>query len=516
MEEAGGEVGVMELRPYQRKAIEELREGIRQGHVRQVLCAPTGSGKTHIAIWLLREAASRMSKTAFVCDRIALVDQTSSLLASYGIEHGVIQAGHWRWRPYEWIQVCSAQTLARRGIMEGLKLVVVDECHTMYRTTVQFLLRHPNVVAVGLSATPFTRGLADVYSRVVNAATTDELLEMKWLVPIKAYAAKPIDLHGVRVKSSGEWDEEEVGRRGVEIVGDVVSEWVSKTRQHFGGPVKTLLFSATVDHGAELIRQFQAAGFNFQHISYKDGNDEKRRALIEEFRKSDSEIVGLVSCEALSKGFDVPDILCGVSCRPYRKSLSGHIQQLGRVMRPADGKEFALWLDHSGNFLRFYRDTNEFFRCGLSQLKGCLLDRKVRREPTEAQKRNLICPNCSFAMGAKSEFCPSCGWRRVLRSGIAHRAGEMVEVPLQSKAQFRKDFEDFLKDRERVWRQIVHHALERKHGNAIAARPFAMAQYKSLYGDWPPRDFNAVTPEPADPRLVRKIRSHLIAYFNRR
>jgi hypothetical protein len=49
--------------------------------------------------------------------------------------------------------------------------------------------------------------------------------------------------------------------------------------------VKTIVFSATVAHGEELCKRFQDAGFNFQQVSYKDGNDEKRRALIEEFRK---------------------------------------------------------------------------------------------------------------------------------------------------------------------------------------------------------------------------------------
>src|SRR3546814_10004222 len=106
---------------------------------------------------------------------------------------------------------------------------------------------------------------------------------------------------------------------------------------------------------------FQGAGFNFQQISYKSGSDEDRKDLIEEFRKSNSSIQGLVSCEVLTKGFDVKDVMCGISARPYRKSLSSHVQQLGRVMRPAPGKTFALWLDHSGNYLRFNNDTQELF-----------------------------------------------------------------------------------------------------------------------------------------------------------
>ncbi len=84
-----------------------------------------------------------------------------------------------------------------------------------------------------------------------------------------------------------------------------------------------------------------------------------------------------------AKGFDVVDIRCGVSCRPYRKSLSGHIQTLGRVMRPADGKDYALWLDHGGNYVRFGDDTRAFFQNGVNDLSEQDLDNRVRKDKDE-------------------------------------------------------------------------------------------------------------------------------------
>jgi DNA repair protein RadD len=104
-------------------------------------------------------------------------------------------------------------------------------------------------------------------------------------VPLKMYAAKAIDVEGMKVVA-GEWSEKEIEERGLDIIGDIVAEWDEKTKLHFGGPVKTVVFSATVDHGAELCKQFQGAGFNFQQISYKDGGDQHRRDLIAEFRKA--------------------------------------------------------------------------------------------------------------------------------------------------------------------------------------------------------------------------------------
>src|SRR3546814_658882 len=222
------------------------------------------------------------------------------------------------------------------------------------------VIRNTPDLVIGLTATPFAKGMSALYSNMVNVTTTNQLIAEGFLVPLKVYAAKAADMTGAKV-IAGEWAEAEIEKRGNEIIGDIVAEWQQKTAQHFGGPVKTIVFSATVAHGEELCRQFQGAGFNFQQISYKSGSDEDRKDLIEEFRKSNSSIQGLVSCEVLTKGFDVKDVMCGISARPYRKSLSSHVQQLGRVMRPAPGKTFALWLDHSGNYLRFNNDTQELF-----------------------------------------------------------------------------------------------------------------------------------------------------------
>lgn len=86
------------------------------------------SGKTVMAAYIMQAAADRKTRCVFVADRIALIDQTSMLFDHYGIDHGVIQAQHWRWRPWKPIQIASAQTLARRDWPEDIGLIVVDEC----------------------------------------------------------------------------------------------------------------------------------------------------------------------------------------------------------------------------------------------------------------------------------------------------------------------------------------------------------------------------------------------------
>ena len=129
----------LNLRPYQVETLDALRKGFLSGNKAQILYAPTGAGKTEMAIALLEATRAKGNRAAMLLDRIVLCDQTSQRLEKYDIDHGVLQSGHWRYRPDELIQVCSAQTLEKRGQFPGLNLLIVDECHQTRQQTIQFL-----------------------------------------------------------------------------------------------------------------------------------------------------------------------------------------------------------------------------------------------------------------------------------------------------------------------------------------------------------------------------------------
>ena len=83
---------------------------------RQVLCAPTGSGKTEIAMSIIEEAADKGNRILFIVDRQNLVRQTSERFFNAGLRHGVAMGAETFGRQ-EPIQVASAQTLERRGFL---------------------------------------------------------------------------------------------------------------------------------------------------------------------------------------------------------------------------------------------------------------------------------------------------------------------------------------------------------------------------------------------------------------
>ena len=458
----------LQLRPHQISILNKLRAGFANGHRAQILYAPCGAGKTEIAVSMMDGSQRKGRRNAMVVDLKLLCAQTSARLAKYNIDHGVMQSGHWRNRPYERIQICSAQTLEKRGSFPGLKLMIVDEAHQTRKQTMEFIKNNPDVFVVGLTATPFTKGLKKTYSRVVSSVTTQELVKIGRLAPLRVYVAKEIDMTGAK-KVAGEWAQDEVTERGLKITGDIVTEWVKKTHEVFGGPRKTIVFCSGVAHGADLAEKFAAAGYNFVSLSYKD-DDQFKQDAVAEFSKADTTIHGLIATDILTKGFDVSDVMIGVSARPFSKSLSSHIQQMGRVMRSHKGKDFALWLDHSGNYLRFRDDWDDVYENGVTELDDG--KEKAKKEPTELEKKDAKCPKCSHLWPSGSDTCPSCGFVRERRNGVSAVPGEMEELGAGA---------GILKAQKQQWYGQLLSLCEMGQYNP----GWAAHKYKEKFGSWP-------------------------------
>jgi DNA repair protein RadD len=488
---------MLQLRPYQEFSMDGLREGF-VNHRAQMLYLPTGGGKTEIAIGMLAATAEKGNRAAMVLDRRVLCEQTSARLEKYNIDHGVLMAGHWRYRPEKKIQICSAQTLEARGSFPGLKLLIVDEAHTVRKSVTEFIHNNTNVKVVGLSASPFTRGLGSVYSNIVSRSTTRDLVDEGTLAPLRVFLAKEIDMSGAK-KVAGEWSQKEATSRGVKITGDIVSEWVKKTHEIFGGARKTIVFCAGVAHGADLAQKFAEAGYNFIPISYKD-DDELKQEIIKDFSKPDSDIHGLIATDILTKGFDQADVMIGISARPFTKSFSSHVQQLGRIMRPHPDKSAAVWLDHSGNFLRFQSQWEALYSGGVDELDDEA--EKAVKEPTEKEKEAAKCPKCSALWVGNGDVCSNCGHVRPRRNDVVTLPGEMVELSGHKKEKHNSET-------KALWYNMLLGYCQTKNYQD----GWAFHKYQEKFGVKPAWGKD---PLPPSPEVIRWITSRNIAWAKKR
>lgn len=479
------------LHEFQDRSIEALRENIRAGVRNQVLSAPTGSGKTVCASYLLEECLNKGKRGVFIADRINLIDQTSAMLDEYGIPHGVIQAQHWRWQPHQKIQVASAATLEKRGWPDA-DLIIVDEAHCL-RKHVTDRIGKRDCVVIGLTATPFSKGMGKHYDKVVTVTTTNKLIEEKYLSPFRIFAASEPDMTGAKVVA-GEWTDEAAAERAMPIIGDCVAEYLKH-----GQDKKFIAFGVNVAHCEEMQKQFLAAGVQCALYTYRTG-DEERTEMVREFRKPDSYIRGLISVAALSKGFDVSDVEVIIMARPLKSSLAEHIQILGRGLRSDanNPQKVCTVLDHAGNCLRFWHQMRDFFENGANELDDGKHKQKKKAEKKEREP--VKCPTC-FLVHAPRPTCPACGYVYPKFSSVEHEAGELQE--LAGGATATRD------EKQSVWSQLLYVVRERGYKEGFAAHKF-----KEKFGVWP-RGLADVEVEPT-PKLMNWLRSRQIRYAKSR
>ena len=460
---------------------------------------------------LIHEALNKNKRSLFVADRIPLIDQTSMRFHEMGIPHGVIQGANTE-RRWERVLICSIQTLERREYYPDADLIFIDEAHSM-RKGITTLIQKVSVPVIGMTATPFTSGLGKLYSKVVNLTTTDDLLNTidpqtgrSYLAPLRVYAAQEIDMMGAKTNPAGEWLDREVEERGSYIIGDAVSEWVEKTNEVFGGPVKTLVRGSTIAHVEDICKAYQNAGYDFRPITAYTSRDESNR-LIDDFKAG--KFFGLASVSKLEKGFDVPDILCLVDQRPLRKSLTSEIQFLGRGMRPSPYKDFVLVLDHTANYVGWQQDILDFFARGVDALDEGKAKGKTRNEKPR-DSREYECAGCGYVMTPGEANCIACGRERPKReSGLEIRPGRMEEVTASNSREWSEN-------NQWTWAQMCGVAQERYEGDTERQIKLARAQYKTLYGDWPPREWGFPEIDNPDNRVRRKVLQQLKAFRQRR
>ena len=352
-----------------------------------------------------------------------------------------------------------------------------------------------DIITIGLTATPLTKGLGDIYEDVVNATATNDLLQDGYLAPIRVYSPQSlIDISNIKTTGS-EWQREDLGRRVAQIVGDVIPEWERRTQEHFGTHrVPTLVFGASVADCEAICEAFQTAGHDFQTVHYRMSSAEKQ-AAIERFRRN--EHTGLVSCVALTKGFDVPHAMCLVDCYPLRKSLSMHIQKLGRVMRTAPGKQFGIVIDHAGNWLAFQRETMAFFAAGCQSLNDRAPgDIKPRKAQDDEAVREHTCAECGLILEPQATECLGCGAARQRRrphttETVAGELGHAATID-GLVGSFNGDW----------WPEICTYASQIMHNDPERARRIAVGAYKGLFGQWPNRKYAPAANRPPNKIVV--------------
>ena len=445
-----------ELHQHQIYAINSLFAAMREGKKRIILALPTGAGKTILTAAIVEKALARRKRVIFTVPAISLIDQTVEKFYQEGIHDvGVMQAHHPMTDASKPVQVASVQTLMRRAIPPA-DIVFIDEAHRLFEFVCKWMARPEwkDVPFVGLSATPWTKGLGKFYEHLIVSATTQELIDGGFLSPFKVFAPSHPDLSKVHTVA-GDYHEGELGeamQQGT-LVADIVKTWLEKGERR-----PTLCFCVNRAHAKKVQEKFLANAVDAGYIDAYTPDDE-RKEIERRFKSGSFEVVCNVG--VLTTGVDW-DVRCIILARPTKSEML-FVQIIGRGLRAADGKLDCQILDHSDTHLRLGFVTDIIHE----ELDDGKEDSKKKKKAAPLPKE---CPKCTFLKPPRMTTCPSCGFKPEVFSGIEEGDGKLVELTRRATAVEKAQFHGELR-----W-----YARQFGYKDGWAAN-----KYRTKFGVWP-------------------------------
>lgn len=410
-----------------------------------MLAAPCAYGKTTLASFMIDKAQSKDKRSIFIVDRSELVEQAVERFEDDGLEVGVIQGAHEKTNYNKPVQVATIQTLLRRG-QHPFDFAFIDECHVLYEEHKRYMAEYNKVPFIGLSATPFAKGMGLHFDDLIVPITMEELIQQGFLVDYDIYGPSKVDLTGIKT-IRGEFDEKELVKRVAHLIGDIYTHHREKAA---GTP--TVCFAVNRAHSQAIAEKFRAKGVSAAHVDHFTPWDQ-RQLINEEQKKGNIEIISSVGI--YEKGWDSPITQTMIDAGPT-KSLMRHGQRGGRVIRtdPKNPKKRALILDHAGNAERLG------FIEHLIPVRLCTKVKRSKQEDQvqEREKKVTRCAKC-FTL-KETAICPACGYKKEYSQDI-----ETVDAELEKKQKKHKLTDAQMKE---YYGMLMHHARKKGYSDGWA------------------------------------------------
>ena len=401
----------LELRPYQRTAVDAISTYFQEHDGNPLIVIPTAGGKSLVIAEFIREAISQWHDTRIIVLTHVreLIAQGYQELISYWPDApaGIYSAGLGKRDLRSQVLFCGIQSVHSRAYnIQRVDLVLVDEAHliprksnTTYRKFLDELHQiNQHIKIVGFTATPFRLdsgrlhvGEDAIFSEIAYEANVKDLIDDGYLCP-------PVPVPGIaQIDTSG------IGTRlGDFIIGqleaaaddpETVRAVVSEICTHGASRGGWLVFGCGVQHCTDMRDAIRAQGYSAECI-FGETPSRERDALIAAFKRR--EIRCLVSMGVLTTGFNAKHVDLIALARPT-KSTGLWIQIVGRGTRLHPDKSDCLILDFGGNIARHGPIDNPIIR-----------DKKASAEVQDMPMKK--CPECETENHISSRQCVACGF----------------------------------------------------------------------------------------------------------
>ena len=364
----------MELRNYQKKAMNKALCWFDKETSYPLIVLPTGAGKTVVFVSMIRDLYLQDPSKRFLilAHRQELITQAKDKLLSVwpNAPVGILAASLKEFDSTAPIVIASRDTLASKTRLEKslpFDYIIIDEAHhvgTEKRSRYRKIIDHFEEIGcpkiMGVTATPYRMGQGYIYGMgdhvfggVAHRAPITELIKDGYLCRLSAYKVADdaiIDASQARLKfKNGDYRESDLEKLAMvdQTILAIVNDWIDKA--YTKGRTSTVFFCVSVEHAHKMNRYLLDHGIKSACVTGETPTDE-REEILQLFEEG--KINALCNVAVLTEGWDAPRTDCIALLRPT-KSLGLYVQICGRGMRPwGEEKENCMLLDYGGNMLR--------------------------------------------------------------------------------------------------------------------------------------------------------------------
>lgn len=351
----------------QERFIANLRKILEQGEERALLISATGTGKTYASAFAMRELGFK--RVLFLVHRVTLAKQAKKSFEKVfdkKVTMGLVGAGFYEYEKdyiFATVETLNRDTHLFKYQPNTFDCIILDEAHHSSNNIYTKVINYFNPkLFLGMTATPDKRddnqegkNIYEIFHyQIAHEIRLQQAMEDNLLCPFHYFGiSEVISLDDKTLQAAKLTDEEFNQLTSDERVRHVIEQ--SEYYGYSGDRVRGLIFCSRVKVCEELSRKFNALGYRTIALSGAD-NEEKRQEAFERLAMDEADATEemqpldyIFSRDILNEGVDIVEVNQVIMLRPTQSPIV-FIQQLGRGLRKAPGKEYVVILDFIGNY----------------------------------------------------------------------------------------------------------------------------------------------------------------------
>ena len=347
--------------------IANLRKIIAAGESRALLISATGTGKTYASAFAMRELGYK--RVLFLVHRGQLARQTrKSYQKIFGknISMGLVGAGYAEYDAnyvFATVQTLNRDDHLKKYQPNDFDCIILDEAHHSSAATYQKVMNYfKPQLWLGMTATPDKRdddmegrNIYEIFHyQIAYEIRLQQAMEENMLCPFNYFGISDISIVDDKQLKSRKMTEGDFNQ----LTSDERVRHIIEQAEYYGysgDRVKGLIFCSRLDESEELSQKFNAAGYRTIALN-GSASEEERMNAFERLAMDEADATEgmqpldyIFSVEILNEGVDIVEVNQVIMLRPTESPIV-FIQQLGRGLRKAEGKEYVVILDFIGNY----------------------------------------------------------------------------------------------------------------------------------------------------------------------